>query len=62
MLVDEIIYSCGEHVEEILEILIDEFEVMPLMNQVNDAEKLCQKCENTAEYQLLGSEVKAKWE
>lgn len=65
---NKIRYSCAEHIEEILEIFLDETEELPVMESINEQstskenEIICDQCELKALYQLLGSEVKATWE
>ena len=75
---DRIMYSCAEHIEELLEVFLDENEEMPVMEEVKDAEVICcecqerarpqenyiicDKCEVRAVYKLLGSEVRTRWE
>jgi len=59
---DKIVYSCENHIEELLEIFLDESEEMPIMNEVKDAKMACVKCKKMANYELLGSEVKTVWE
>ena len=56
------IYSCHDHIEELLEVFLDEIEEMPVMEEIRDADLVCHECGHLARYQLLGSEVKAKWE
>ena len=58
---DKILYSCDDHIEELLDVFLDEVEEMPLMEEIMNAEK-CHKCQERAMYKLSGSEVKAKWE
>jgi len=59
---DKKIYSCELHIEELLEVFLDDFEEMPVMNEVKDAKMACHECMEVAKYQLLGSEVKTTWE
>jgi len=72
------IYGCVSHIEELLDVFLDEFEELPIMEKIIDTETMCDeyqelatpqesyitcdKCESRAVYELLGSEVKAKWE
>lgn len=58
----KIIHSCSTHIEELLEIFLDEIEEMPVMDNIENAEMICSECEQRAKYRLSGSEVKAKWE
>ena len=58
---DKIIHSCKEHIEELLDVFLDENNEMPLMEEVLDDQK-CYECQERASYKLLGSEVKGKWE
>ena len=55
-------YSCADHVEELLEVYLDEIEEMPIMEKAVAAEVVCHKCKEKALYKISGSEVKAKWE
>ncbi|MGM0843370.1 MAG: CxxH/CxxC protein [Bacillota bacterium] len=47
------IYCCIEHVELAMDIIVDEYEVAPKLEQLTVENKLstiCEYCENTAEY------------
>jgi len=70
-----VIYSCAEHIDELLEFFLDESEEMPIMDELEEINGLCDerekvaspqftcdKCELSALYRLSGSEVKARWE
>ena len=59
---DKIIYSCNDHIEELLDIFLDEICEMPLMEEMIGEERVCHKCQAQALYKLLRSEVKVKWE
>ena len=59
---DKIICSCNDHIEEILDIFLDEIEKMPVMEAISDADLRCRECQEMAVYKLSGSEVEAKWE
>ena len=59
---DRVIYSCAEHIEELLDIYLDEEEEMPVMEKTINAEDGCHECQEQALYKLSGSEVKTKWE
>jgi len=59
---DRAIYSCINHIEEILDIYLDEIEKMPLMEEISDAKIVCHECQEMARYKLSGSEVEVKWE
>jgi len=59
---DKQMYGCSQHIEEMLDIFIDEFEIMPVMTEVSVSHQLCCACEAPAIYQLTGSEVKATWQ
>lgn len=59
---DKIMYSCNNHIEEILDIFLDEKEEMPVMEAINGATVRCYECQEIAVYKLSGSEVEAKWE
>jgi len=59
---DRVIYSCAEHIEELLDVFLDENEEMPVMEETMDTEVACHECQKQALYKLLGSEVKTKWE
>lgn len=54
--------GCDVHIEELLEMFLDEFEVMPVMNEIKDARVLCCECGKMARYELLQSDVKTTWE
>ena len=58
----KMMYSCNEHIEELLDIFLDENEEMPVMEKIIDMKVICHECQTWAVYQLLGSEVKTKWE
>jgi len=59
---DKTIHSCNDHIEELLDVFLDETSEMPLMEGVMDSEIMCRECPKIASYKLVGSEVKAKWE
>lgn len=59
---DKVIYSCIDHIEELLEVFLDEVERMPVMEEISDSDVVCYECQELAKYKLLGSEVKATWE
>jgi len=59
---NRIIYSCEWHMEELLEVFLDENEEMPIMSEVAHTGIGCRECEKKAKYQLSGSEVKVAWE
>ena len=59
---DRVIYSCADHIEELLDVFLDENEEMPVMEEVGDAKVMCRECQEQALYKLLGSEVKTRWE
>ncbi|WP_456272899.1 CxxH/CxxC protein [Bacillus sp. AK031] len=47
------IYCCTEHVELAMDIIVDEYEVAPKLEQLTGNEDLstnCEYCENKAEY------------
>jgi CxxH/CxxC protein (TIGR04129 family) len=47
------IYCCKEHVELAMDIIVDEYEVAPKLEQLTDSHDLsttCEYCEQTAEY------------
>ena len=56
------IYSCENHIEELLDIFLDQTCEMPVMEKMSDNKITCHECQKRALYKLLGSEVKAKWE
>lgn len=62
MMKKKIIYSCIDHVEDLLEVFLDEVEEMPVMEEIIDVQFVCHECQEMARYKLSGSEVKAKWE
>ena len=55
-------HSCREHIEESLDIYLDEFEEMPIMDGINNPSLKCHVCQKVADYQLGKSGVKASWE
>ena len=59
---DKIIYSCNDHIEDLLDFFLDEIEEMPLMEEIKKPEIMCHECKEQALYMLLRSDVKAKWE
>jgi len=59
---DRIIYSCSDHIEELLDVFLDENEEMPVMEEIKNAEVVCYECQKKALYKLSGSEVKTRWE
>lgn len=59
---DKVIYSCSDHIEELLEVFLDEAEEMPVMEDISDVDVVCYECQELARYKLSGSEVKATWE
>ncbi|MBM7648167.1 CxxH/CxxC protein (TIGR04129 family) [Bacillus ectoiniformans] len=47
------IYCCQEHVELALDVVVDEFETFPKIDQLSEEKKLstnCEYCQNRAEY------------
>ncbi|WP_409252400.1 CxxH/CxxC protein [Bacillus sp. SCS-153A] len=47
------IYCCKEHVELAMDVIVDEYEVAPKLEQLTDDQKLsttCEYCTETAEY------------
>ncbi|RIW31605.1 CxxH/CxxC protein [Bacillus salacetis] len=47
------IYCCKEHVELAMDVIVDEYEVAPKLEQLKDTHGLsttCEYCENEAEY------------
>lgn len=59
---DSVIDSCMMHIEELLEVFLDEVGEMPVMEEIVNDHVLCYKCQMTATYKVSGSEVKATWE
>ena len=57
----KVIYSCNEHIEELLDVFLDEACEMPVMEGIT-VEGACHECQKMALYKLSGSEVEAKWE
>ena len=55
-------YSCQNHVELALDHHLDEFEEMPLMDELKTQDFKCFFCDQPAQYQLSKSGVKASWE
>lgn len=58
---DQVIYSCSTHIEELLDIFLDEIEKMPVMEKIS-TDVICHECQERAMYKLSGSGVKATWE
>lgn len=47
------IYCCKEHVELAMDVIVDEYEVAPKLEQLTDNQDLsttCEYCNNQAEY------------
>ncbi|MBM7585110.1 CxxH/CxxC protein (TIGR04129 family) [Bacillus pakistanensis] len=47
------IYCCKEHVELAMDIVVDEYEVAPVLEQLTEEQSLsttCEYCENNATY------------
>ncbi|EDL65394.1 hypothetical protein BSG1_10991 [Bacillus sp. SG-1] len=47
------IYCCKEHVELAMDVIVDEYEVAPKLEQLTDNQELsttCEYCNNQAEY------------
>ncbi|MCP3739919.1 CxxH/CxxC protein [Rossellomorea sp. BNER] len=47
------IYCCKEHVELAMDIVVDEYEVAPVLEQLTEEQRLstiCEYCENNATY------------
>ena len=72
---DKVIYSCSKHIEELLDVFLDETYEMPIMetasstgNPRHGPQELanyqgnCAICNMKAVYKLSGSEVKVEWE
>jgi len=57
-----IVYSCPNHVEELIDYFLDEQAKMPVMVAEKDTSKQCLLCQQAARYRLLGSEVEFRWE
>jgi len=55
-------YSCHDHVEQALDHHMDEFEEMPLMDEMKNPDLKCFFCDQLAQYQLSKSGVKTSWE
>lgn len=58
---DKRIFSCNEHIEVLMDDLLEEAHQMPIIETIQSEEK-CTVCRNKAVYQLIGSDVKAIWE
>jgi CxxH/CxxC protein (TIGR04129 family) len=54
--------SCQNHIEQALDHHLDEFEEMPLMDQLESKDLKCFFCDQPAQYQLSKSGVKSSWE
>ena len=59
---DKMIYSCEMHIEELLDVFLDEVCEMPVMEKMTDNKRACDECMQSAMYRLSRSEVKATWE
>ena len=49
----KMIYCCKEHVELALDVVVDEYEVAPVLRELSDEEKLstgCEYCDEMATY------------
>ena len=53
-------YSCEEHVDEMIDIFLDEGNEMPIM--VESKNDVCDACDRVAMYGFYGSDVKGEWE
>jgi len=58
---DKCVFSCLEHVEELMDDLLEDVGQMPIIEVVKNKE-LCARCANHAIYQLIGSDVEITWE
>ena len=65
---ERVIYSCDEHIEELLDVYLDETYEMPIMEDMVDIVdvryenyNICHNCDRRALYKLSGSGVKVKW-
>ena len=59
---DKVIYGCAAHIEDLLDVFLDEVEEMPVMAEISDTDAMCHECQERALYQLFGSDVKTQWE
>jgi len=51
---DRVIYSCSAHIEELLDVFLDENEEMPIMEEMmDDAEVVCHECQEKASPQEI---------
>lgn len=55
------IYSCSIHIEELLDVFLDDTSEMPVMEEANNG-VMCYECQEQAIYKLSGSDVKAIWD
>jgi len=55
-------FSCADHIDEFIDIFLDEYESMPILNQLQNNNNNCNICAKIANYELLESEVNITWE
>ena len=55
-------YACKEHVEELLEMFLDEASEMPVLVALKGKQQPCEICGTRSVYELKGSDVKTTWE
>lgn len=56
------IYSCENHIEDLLDVYLDEVEQLPVLEKITTDAATCSECQETATYLLSESEVDAIWE
>lgn len=54
--------SCCDHIEHAIDIHLDEFEEMPVLDELQTTDSKCFFCDRLAQYQLSKSGVKALWD
>jgi len=55
-------FSCHEHIDALIDIFLDEYETMPVMNQLTKTDETCEQCKQQATYELTESDVKISWD
>ena len=55
-------HSCLEHIDHAIDVYLDEYEEMPVLNELKDSNAKCHFCQQTAHYELERSGVKGTWE
>ena len=58
---DNRIFSCMDHIDELMGDLLDQESQLPIIEFIQNEEK-CVACTNKAVYQLVGRDVEMVWE